>query len=400
MNKKESKFNGRKITEARELHGLSATYVAGEVSISRQSLINYESGKQIPKPNVLNDLARVLKVKWNFFTLPSSPSIANPTFFRSLAATTSTARQIADRKLDFYEEVVGALQRHVTFPELDLPIFEIPTPEALTDDDVESYAIKCREYWGLGIEPIRDLTSFLELKGILIVSSEEETGAIDAYSRWGEKDNRPYVHLCTNKHSAVRSRFDLAHELAHLVLHRHIDKSDFSSRKYFRHFEDQANRFAGAFLLPAESFSRAVVKPTLEYFALLKKEWQVSIAAMLMRIRQLDFIDDLEYKQLWIQYTRNGWKRREPLDDKLKIEEPLLIKELIRQYVHSGLISIKDFFASIPYDNKYIAQQLDLEDVLLFASPENYAEALKSRISKIPIRRGNMIILGGEDNFE
>lgn len=40
---------------------------------------------------------------------------------------------------------------------------------------------------------------------------------IDAFSLW--RDDRPYIFLNTSK-SAERSRFDAAHELGHLVLHR------------------------------------------------------------------------------------------------------------------------------------------------------------------------------------
>src|SRR3546814_6566541 len=49
-------------------------------------------------------------------------------------------------------------------------------------------------------------------------SDLEDTKNVDAFSCW--RNGQPFVFLNTFK-SAERSRFDAAHELAHLVLHRH-----------------------------------------------------------------------------------------------------------------------------------------------------------------------------------
>ena len=74
---------------------------------------------------------------------------------------------------------------------------------------------------------------------------------------------RPLILLSADKDSGYRSRFDLAHEIGHLVLHRHIQRTTDSARHKL--MEQQAHHFAGEFLLPAETFaSEVLVPPTLD----------------------------------------------------------------------------------------------------------------------------------------
>src|ERR1043165_3908081 len=104
------KFNGEKIKEARELHGLTMKYLADTINVSRQSIANYETNKQIPRPEVIDALLPVLKVKWDFFMSPSMPIDDVPVFFRSLAAATSVARASEIRKLDLIKTIISIIK--------------------------------------------------------------------------------------------------------------------------------------------------------------------------------------------------------------------------------------------------------------------------------------------------
>src|SRR5699024_3355284 len=108
---------------------------------------------------------------------------------------------------------------------------------------------------------------------------------IDACSTW-DKDNRPFVFLNYDKGSAVRSRFDLAHELGHLLLHSQIKESDFNKRSIYKRIEQEANYFASSFLLPEESFGNDLQINSLSHYIVLKEKWKVSIAAMIYRDRK------------------------------------------------------------------------------------------------------------------
>ena len=75
--------------------------------------------------------------------------------------------------------------------------------------------------------------------------------------------------------------------------------------------EDEANRFAGAVLIPTTDLDAAMQgNPTVSDFVELKKRWGISVAALVYRARELGYIDDRRYRSLQIQISR--WRRNEP----------------------------------------------------------------------------------------
>ena len=93
----------------------------------------------------------------------------------------------------------------------------------------------------------------------------------------------------------------------------------------FKLIEAQADRFAGAFLLPAKTFLRELLSLNLDAFLALKRRWKTSVALMVKRCCDLGAINDESSKRLWINIGRRGWRKREPLDDLLEIEQPQFI---------------------------------------------------------------------------
>jgi Zn-dependent peptidase ImmA (M78 family) len=76
-----------------------------------------------------------------------------------------------------------------------------------------------------------------------VFSLAENTKNVDAFSCW--RNGEPYVFLNTFK-TTERSRFDAAHELGHLVLHKH------GGPKQGRSAEHEAHLFAASFLMPED----------------------------------------------------------------------------------------------------------------------------------------------------
>jgi Zn-dependent peptidase ImmA (M78 family) len=100
-----------------------------------------------------------------------------------------------------------------------------------------------RQYWTIGEKPIGSMIKLLETKGIRVFSLSENTRNVDAFSCW--RNGEPYVFLNKFK-STEHSRFDAAHELAHLVLHKHGGPSQGRSA------ESEAHAFASSFLMPRD----------------------------------------------------------------------------------------------------------------------------------------------------
>jgi Zn-dependent peptidase ImmA (M78 family) len=159
--------------------------------------------------------------------------------------------------------------------------FDLPAPDLLDlrDEQPEVAALVLRQHWGLGERPIKNMVHLLEAKGIRVYSLAENSVEVDAFALWHSKT--PFVFLNTLK-SAEHGRFDAAHELGHLVLHRH-------SGPQIPDAEKQANAFASAFLTPRASvLARAPRMATLRNLIQLKKQWIVSVAALTYRLHALD----------------------------------------------------------------------------------------------------------------
>jgi len=162
---------------------------------------------------------------------------------------------------------------------------------------------------------------------------------LDAFSEWEPRGNRPFVILGSHKGSACRSRFDAAHELAHQVLHRAVNKSDYRPNAAFSLIEEQAHKFAAAFLLPAETFGQEVGAVSLDALLSLKQRWRVSVAAIIKRISQLRLIDAEQEKRLWMNLSRRKWRTVEPLDDIIEPEKPTFLPRCFDALVRKKVIS-------------------------------------------------------------
>ena len=111
--------------------------------------------------------------------------------------------------------------------------------------------------------------------------------------------------LASNKGAADRSRFDAAHELAHIVLHADAGPGDPA-------VEREAN-FAAEFLVPAASILPELPRRVdWRAFVTLKIRWRVAISMLLLRARDLEVISDAAYRRAMMEMSRRGWRRSEP----------------------------------------------------------------------------------------
>src|SRR5205807_2630424 len=124
--------------------------------------------------------------------------------------------------------------------------------------------------WGLGQLAISHMVKLLETKGVRVFSLVENAKEVDAFSTW--KGGTPYIFLNTYK-SSSHNRYDAAHELGHLVLHKHGAVGGQVAEK-------EANLFAAAFLMPRSSVIAAAPRfATMPHLIQLKRKWLVSVSA-------------------------------------------------------------------------------------------------------------------------
>src|SRR5579871_3457521 len=124
----------------------------------------------------------------------------------------------------------------------------------------------------------------MENAGICVVKEEVGSAAMIGLSHWSDIDLRRYVLIAADKDTCARSRLDAAHELGHLVRHRRVKEETLADAAAFKEVERQAFLFAGAFLLPGESFASEVWSPSLKGFLPLKARWKVSLGSMIQAL--------------------------------------------------------------------------------------------------------------------
>lgn len=333
-------FVGDRLREARDARGVTAVTLADLIEVTRQAVSLYESNRQTPSPETMTRIAEVLKLPRHFFLKEARQKPASPFFYRSQSSATKSARVRAESRFFWFQDVVEFIGRYVKLPVSNLPSIEVPVDFRSFDSAIiEDAATQTRRHWGLGNGPISNLVLLFENNGIVVARHELAAETLDAFSPRKDAFRFPFIVLGIDKSSAVRSRFDAAHELAHLILHQNVTEKDLLRKDSFSVIEEQANRFASAFLLPAETFAQDLGLARLDSMRALKSKWRVSIGAMVHRASQLAMVSPDEARRLWINRTQRGWRLREPLDDELDFEEPRVLKKSFELVLSKGIIS-------------------------------------------------------------
>jgi Zn-dependent peptidase ImmA (M78 family)/DNA-binding XRE family transcriptional regulator len=341
-------FTADRLREAREVRGLSAIALAEMVGVSRQALSLYETGKTTPGPETLERIAQTLNLPLNFFVQPPRDRESGTIYYRSMSSATKTARTRAERRFEWLHDLVRYVSEFVELPVANFPDLRVSDdPLLLSDAEIVEAARDVREFWGLRTSPIANMVSLLENQGAILARDELGADTLEGMSEFVVDQGRPFILIGTDKGSPVRWRFDAAHELGHLVLHSNLDRSLLTKAEHFKQIEKQAHRFAGAFLLPIESFGEDLFGASLDGFQALKLKWKVSIATMIKQARLGNLISEETERRLWIGMSRRGWRKLEPYDEVMDVEEPRLLRRSFELLLEEGAQTPEDVLSAL-----------------------------------------------------
>ena len=369
------KFNGSRFKEALQFRGKRMTELATDIGISKQSLSLYANGENIPPYENVMKIATALGFPFEYFmTEDLCTTATDNTYFRSQASASKMAQNAQKIKLEYVAKVYEVFLNYVDFPARNLPpvLFEAPDnvlegDSLLTLHQIEEIAINTRKFWGIGMGPIENMQFLLESNGIIVTGFQDVDDKIDAFSQRVNVMNHGTVFiiaLAIGDKPEVRLRFDMGHELGHILLHEWDDSNESLSRDEFNVREKQANMFASAFLLPRETFGRDVAPyaTNVEYYRRLRKKWGVSMQAMMYRARQLNLITANQFQYMMRTVSAKGWRNHEPGDTPGKLNSTIFqgaADILIEgKYVSAG--GLIDAF----HENGIYLPQKDLEDIL------------------------------------
>jgi Zn-dependent peptidase ImmA (M78 family)/transcriptional regulator with XRE-family HTH domain len=325
-------FSGANVRIARVFQGLTQEQLAEAVSTSPASLWNVERGR-VPSDSLLAALGLVLGFEPEFFFDPINTEFTVDCchFRSSVSATEKTRKKILARG-SLFAHLIAYLQTVLKFP-----TYQVPDLRANSPEDIERAAEKCRSDWGLGTSaPISKMSRVLENHGVMVRQLQGQSIKLDAFSTRPNQSGLGFVVLSDGKGSASRARFDMAHELGHLVMHP--DTSGLLADR-----EKQADRFASAFLLPRDGFARefwAGGKVDWNNVFHLKSRWKVSIQAMIYRAYDLDLINAVEFRKAYKTISVKGWRKAEPNEP--ASEPPELFNKAMRTLVERKHLQLSD----------------------------------------------------------
>lgn len=306
------KFNPARLSIARKRQLLNKKQLADRIGVDLRTIVRWERCQTEPTPINLDAIVSVLGFPKSFFYGQDiDEPLCEYISFRSQTSMTAAEREasLAAGQISFLlSDWVG---ERFDLPETNLPDLHLFEPS--------SAGRMLRQEWGLGEKPVTNMIQLLESKGVRVFSLAENTAHVNAYSLW--RKDVPYVFLNTFK-TAESSRFDAAHELAHLVLHQ-----DSGARG--RNAEEQANHFASAFLMPeADVRSVLPIVANLRQLIVTKRRWRVSLAALNYRVHELKLISDWKYRGLCIEIIRMGYNKNEP--DEIEREKSVVWEKVLK----------------------------------------------------------------------
>ena len=316
-------FDGERLRQARVYRGLKKVDVAQALGVSAAAIGQYERGKARPSGTVFASISLHLGFPTQFFEKRnrSSEVVSRDAHFRMKVATSKLDRDQAIVRLEFLADILSAVEKRVELPEVNMP--EHPVIDRTSRLEIEAAAAEVRLAWGIVSGPIDNVVRLLEGHGTVVIRPAVDSNDVDAFSTWIA--DRPVVILGSDKDDAARSRFDAAHELGHLVMHHDADPGE-------RTVERQANQFAGAFLMPAETIKREFPKRmNWSTFFDLKLRWHVSLQALLYRAKELEVLSPDSYQRAQVNLSKRGWKVHEPIDIGTP-EEPTLLRRSVEVF--------------------------------------------------------------------
>lgn len=318
-----SSFASSQLTLLRELEGVPKSTLATDLGVSPATITGWENGSRSPTQANVRRLALRFAVDPEFFAYVDNQRNAELPFFRSLRSTTASERSKSSAYTEVAERIIRSLDLNVNFPAFG-------GFEAISTESPEKAAQDLRLQLGSGSSPIRNLMEQVEDLGIFVVFGPPSSRSVDAFSRFAIPN--PVIVLNPAKHDFYRQRFDLAHELGHLILHS-------GDQVGTKQIESEAHRFAGELLAPSEALADALPKRAdqvgwkeLRY---LKEHWGISMQALLYRAHSLEIMSEGDYRNAMMTLSKRGWRRSEP-GNQVVLETPTLLPSAVKLLIDFG----------------------------------------------------------------
>ncbi|MFB6458592.1 ImmA/IrrE family metallo-endopeptidase [Bradyrhizobium tunisiense] len=298
---------GERLREARERVKLKQADAAESVGLSRTTLVAIEQGQRRVRINELRDLANLYKMSINELMRQEAIHANFTPKFRKLFQQEDDAVELAVKQLEGLAKAEAELERLLGIQ----PPRNYPPERPILPGDVraqaEQDALELRQRLGLGLGPISDIVTLLELELGVRVYIRRIDGGISGLFAYD--DALGACILLNGNHPRDRRAQTAAHELGHLVSTRREPEVLEEGVTENSREERYANTFGRAFMTPARAVMQKLKEVTLgsekltrRHVIVLAHFFGVSREAIVRRLEELK----LAKPGTWDWFQANG----------------------------------------------------------------------------------------------
>jgi Zn-dependent peptidase ImmA (M78 family)/transcriptional regulator with XRE-family HTH domain len=342
-------FNPDMLILARSARDLSQTELAERVpAMSQSRLSRVEAGLSPPTPEEIGALADALQFKPAFFHKPHSRRAMPAAYHRRRQKLSKGNWDTIYARAEVVRIAIADMLNSV-----ELKRKRPPLPLLDLDDyggDVEAVAEAIRHLWSIPRGPVDDVTRIVESAGIIVVHMDFGTNLIDGFSQFATPDF-PAIIFVNRKMPLDRIRFTVSHEICHLALHLLPHPK----------MEEEANLFASAFLMPRDDIRQDLYGMSVERLKQLKLTWKTAMSALIRRARDIGRVSEASYKYYLIEFSRRGWRTKEPIEIQEDIEKPRIVRQLFEAHTSKLDYSLKELSSLFGWEEKEVAEMFGSE---------------------------------------
>ncbi|MGG6311549.1 XRE family transcriptional regulator [Paenibacillus macerans] len=334
-------YNHQLFILGRESRGISQSEMAVMLGISQGKLSKIENGLLSVNEEEIEEFSKILGYPIHFFQRNEKIYGVGLSEFFHRKKQSVPQKQLVKiyARLEIRRIEINQLLKSVDIEEPNFPFMD---PDKY-NGDIEQIAQTIRATWLLPRGPIANVIDVIEEAGGIVVPFDFEGANIDAICL-SHPGSPPLIFTNFNRPSD-RVRFTLSHELGHIIMHRKPPSEDTD-------IELQADRFASEFLMPKNDIASMLGDITLSKLASLKPYWKVSMAALLVRARDLGKITERQYRYLWTQMGKSGYRTNEPEELAISMEEPLTLSEIIKVYQNDLKYTSRELSSAVALSEK------------------------------------------------
>lgn len=340
-------FNPEFLVLARNSRGRTAAWLASRLGVSPGLVSKWENGIAEPPVDRIEQIARELEYPGSLFTQPEHVLGTDSICFHHRKRKTLPARLLnrVEAEMHLAQIQTSRLMRHVSV-EASRDLISMDPDE---NGGPREIARLLRGYWRIPHGPIPNLVTLVEAAGAVVVFREFQTHKLDGMSAWGK--GTPPIFFLNKLNPVDKSRWTIAHELGHLVMHHHPTEGD---------PEEEANVFAQEFLTPRDEIVPDLKRLTFARLPALKQYWRVSMKALITTADKLGALPKSKIKSLYVQYSRAGYNQPNGEPWPLEPESPTVLRDAIGVHLSQHNYTIPELASVVHLTTEEFVDKYDV----------------------------------------